>query len=113
MAKLVCKFRPGLIKPVIEAMCNDAEAVWPTSGEMVAILLDAETKSAKAADHGPMSLKRRVHREYANINGWRYDQIIKRTKRGRKAAKAGKMHSFLMGLAHGQSDLPEEMASYP
>ncbi len=112
MAGVCLKFRPGLIKKTIEAMCVDAEAVWPTSGEMIAKLHQAAVDDE--AEHGvKQSLKRRSHRTNANINGWRYDQIIKRTKAGRQAVRDGNPNSFLMRLVDGHQDLPQEMEFYP
>ncbi len=54
MAGVCLKFRPGLIKTVIEAMCNDASAKWPTSGEMNEIL-KLKARSIERAKDKPRS----------------------------------------------------------
>ncbi len=59
-----------------------------------------------------MVLEARSHPVNANINGWNYQQIIRRTKAGREAVRQGNPHTFLMRLANVHQDLPPEMA-YP
>lgn len=113
MAKICLNYHPGLIKRVIERMCVDPKALWPTSGQMNSILHDEAEAEIKKEDVGPGSLARRAHKQFANINGWNYEQIIKHTKEGRAAMRSGKPHTFLMRLADGNQDLPEEMAGWP
>ena len=111
MGKLLTKFPIGSIKTVVGEYKLDGEAVWPTAGEIIQKIKDADT-GGQAAIEGRMSIAARRHPEFAKINGWRYDQIMNGTKEGR-ARKYVDGHTFMRSLIEGKHDLPPEMAWSP
>lgn len=112
VATVCTKFHPGLIKKLIADMTKDPEAVWPTTGE-ITTKLEAMRLEYEAAIKNLQPTHAKKQAQHANINGWRYDQIMKRTKDGRAAMKAGKPNRFLRSLVEGKRELPPEMANPP
>lgn len=112
MTAVAMKFPLGSIRALTEAMIKDPDAVWPTSGEMAAMLRDVSIEAFRDSGR-QMSTKARRHGENQCINGWRYDQIMKATDQGRRAMRSGKPHSFLRSLIEGREDLPPELAWLP
>ncbi len=112
MAKVIAKFPPGSIHRVIADLKMDPEAYWPSAGEMVVLCQESAKRDTKSLS-GTVSTHARPSKGFENINGWRYDQIIKKTRDGQMALKEGRPHKFFMEIRDGLRDLPPEMARKP